>query len=373
MRNAVWATIVASVAIALQSAGASAEAACPSPRLVATLSPGHLGYLFSPGQPFYPNCGGPSPGAGQYPCGAETSYYINGWFWSFGSGNPDVGLGNDNGVLKGEAGSNWLWVGYYPGSTGGAQGTFLGGGLGHWAAAGTDGCIDLDGSDPVLADPQQCNVVVLEDFNGPEGAFAVFAKNPDTSANYVYNGGAGPPFTDHLDLVTIPKPHFVGSNDLGNGNVQIDVVVDCGSLTPEDGYYLQCPNTPGFPGDLRGGYRIYGTTVPSGDKPVCADSRVVAPGGTGVWPCSGSKAWVPLTGAVPCGEPVALTVPCSASEDLYLCSTLLFGGNAPGAAPWELKYCSTNSSPVECDPNTADPQPKPELGVRDRRARRGVR
>jgi hypothetical protein len=70
---------------------------------------------------------------------------------------------------------------------------------------------------------------------------------------------------------------------------------------------------------------------------------------------------------------VSVTLTCDPTQDLYLCSTLLFGGNAPGAAPWELEYCSQNSSPVECDPTTANPQPKPKLGVRDRRARRGAR
>jgi hypothetical protein len=369
MRKLIQFAVALTVVVGLATFMGPAEAACTNARIVASTP---TGYVFTPGNQFYPNCGGPSPGAGTYPCGGETTYYINGWFWSFGGGNPIEGLGNDNGSLKGQYGSTWLFVGYYPGSTGGGIGTFMGGPLAHWQATGTDGCIDFDGSNGSLADPQQCNVVVLEDFTGPNGAYGVFAKNPDANQNYVYNSSFG--FPDALLLAPTPKPQFLGSNNLGDGTVQVNVTVNCGPLTPANGYYLQCPNTPNFPGTLQAGYRLYGVAVPSGDKPVCADSRIVAPGGTGVWPCSGSKQWQPLTGPVPCGQPSNLIVPCAPSQDLYLCTTLLFGGNAVGAAPWEMKYCSMNSSPVECDPNTADPKPKPGLGTRpDRKVSRGTR
>jgi hypothetical protein len=357
------------VAVALFSALAAtmqpAQAVCANLRGLTSLP----GYVFTPGNQFYPSCGYPDPV--NYPCGGDTTYHVNGWFWSFGAGNPVVGAGNDNGSNKGQYPSNWLQVGYYPGSQGGAVGTFIGGGFSHWNFAGTDGCIDNDGTNPVNPDPAQCNVVVLEDFTGPNGAYVVLASDPDAGGNYSYNTDNG--FPPALNLALVPKPLF-GPTNQAPGGVNVNVSLNCGPLTPANGYYLQCPGTPNFPGSLQAGYRLYHTIGPAGTKPTCADSRVVSPGGTGAFPCSGAKQWQPLGGPLACGQGLTNQfIPCTDDQDVYVCATLLFGGNMVGASPWEMKYCSMNSSPLECGPTSADPKPKPGLGTRERRVERGTR
>jgi hypothetical protein len=354
MKRLIQLAIALALTVGLAATMMPAEAACGAARQVTGATPGNTQGIFTPGNPFSPNSDGETT-----PYGSTTSYYINGWFWSFGGGNPIEGLGNDNGQNKGYFGSNWLYVGFVPNPS------FMGGGGAHWQYPGTDGCIDFDGSANPLLDPNQCNVVVLHDFNGPAGFFAVQAKNPNGSGNYEYNATTG--FPQPLTLSPIPKPFYVNSTRVGT-TMNVTVKVQAGPLDPAHGFYLQCPNTPNFPGNLLAGYRLYSTTVPSGAKPVCADSRVTAPGGTGFFGCSGAKAWTPVPGGSAADNvPVNFTIPCDAATDVYLCATLLFGGNAPGAAPWEMKYCSMNATPLECDPQIADPNAKPGLQQRDRK------
>lgn len=319
-----------------------AAASCGGARAVTSVVGATATNFFTPGNPFTPT--------GNYPVtpyGGSTTYYTNGIFWSFGGGNPAYGLGNDSGYFKGESvvlgPTTWLGGGYNGGFP-----LFLGGPFGHWQIPGVDGCIDLDGSNAAGADAQECNVVLLTDEANTTGYFAALSVAPNAGADFVYNSSTG--FPAVIDMAPIPKPTILNSVTVGNTiNITATVVT---APVPANGFYFQCQAA-----NLLLGYKIYARQFPGHNtpKPIQVNTREIDQTfGPPLAP------WIPKTpNLIPVGQPANFQLDCAASgdTDFYLCSTLLFGGTAPGAAPFEMKSCSMNSTKVECGPNMANPEP----------------
>lgn len=172
--------LFAAVAVAMLGMAAlqPAMAACGSPRTFSSIaSATAYSYIYTPGYPF--------------PNGRSTSDNVEGLFWSFSGGDPALGVGNDSGLLDGAAlapdgYAAWL----YPGGTGAylyPTAIYSYNGYSNWADGRIDGCIDLDGSDGALVDPDQCMVVLLTDEVGGVGYFALIAQSPTGTGNYLLN------------------------------------------------------------------------------------------------------------------------------------------------------------------------------------------
>jgi hypothetical protein len=367
MRNLTRLAIGLMVVAAVAASMMPAEAACNAPRAITSATAQSQSYFYSPGNPFQP-VSDSTDGCYSDPgtlsmCGGSITYYVNAFFWAFSAGNPAIGLGADNGSLKGGYNSNWLSTGFYYGGT--LYPGYIGTGTGHWQYPGVDGCIDATGSSSGatgLPDSQECMVVVLNDLNGPDSYFLALSTNPNAGFDFEFNGNAG--FPAQLNLVPTPKP-VVDSSTLSAGTVTLGVSLPVGALTRNNGFDFHCH---GAPGEILSGWKLYyrlwpgpgDTTVPP--EPASADSRSLVPLG----PFPPTPPWISAGPKVPIGQPTAIQVPCG-TGNVALCATLTFGGpsNEVGAADWELKYCSQSSTTVTCDPTLADPGAKKKLGRRE--------
>ena len=232
---------------------------------------------------FNPNCNGGycyvvSPGL-------HASETLAGTFWSFGSGSPAVGTGNDNGAWPL---GNWLlpegskfWLG------------------GSWSASATiDGCI-VGTTAP--GKPAEIMVTLISDEASGTGFFAVASARrivnafPEFDFTFVAGGGVA----HDIDLVEIP-PARVLSSTLGTlvmRGPQLSEVIPGlygdGSLAPEE---------------VVKGYRIY-------RKPDNATSLRTSDG------------WVAVTGTVPLGQNSTVAWTCPPGGRLYVGYTLVFDGN----------------------------------------------
>ncbi len=308
--------LFAAVAVAMLSLAAlqPVQAACGSPRSFTTSNGAEYSYLYTPG---YPHANGQS-----------VSDNFDGVFWSFGGGVPGA-TGNDSGsfgprVPTGTAGQYYAWL--YPGGTFGTlfypAMIYNAGGYSNWADARVDGCIDLDGSDPALVDPDQCMVVLLTDEVGGVGYFALIAQGANPSGDYFLNEAAG---SSAITLAPIPKPSITGSTAVGN-NVQLNMSV----AAPTGGLYLNC--SPAQNSAALQAFNLQVETTARGIAPT--GTTVAAPGGSGT----------PGGGAT-------IDVTCSDTQDtdVYVCTTLGFDSN------YETSVCSENATTVQCGPTLGDP------------------
>jgi hypothetical protein len=351
----------------LAAALAPAQANCLAARGVISTTPNNQTYLYTPGNPFTPNYA-------MYirPGGGTVSYYINGEFWAFGAGNPTVGIGVDSGNFKGQFDTvngqlaNWLIPGYF-----GGQKSFFGGPAGHWQTPGSDGCITTTGSSATLPDDQECNIVLLQDEDGAgtmTGFFAVLATDQNTAADFEYTTATG--FPPAIMLAPIPKPQITGSARVPPDDVNLTVVVNA-TINPANGFYLNC--SPSQNGAIADGYRLYGRRVPRlTPKPTQHNTRWLNQA-LHLRPGPPLPPWQSLTPAkVPLNQPTNILANCNGNEDLWIGASLTFGGVAGGAANYETKIVSMNSTKIECGPNLAEPKPlerparqaKPSIGDR---------
>ncbi len=287
---------VVGILLSLGSTGL-VQASCGAPRSFTSVED-HLSkysYIFTPGFPFF------DPAIDSE---RSTSPELDGVFWSFGGGDPSVSIGNDMGTFgpfapTGSSGqyAAWIYTGYsgpaglYPALI------YNPGGYNHWADPRIDGCIDLDGSDGLQLDPQQCMVVLLTDQANGSGYFALIGESVQPSGNYFLNRAAdnGP-----IVLSAIPPPTIVG---FVAGDVEIDIDFPAG---PTDGLYLGCE--PSQNDSLPVGFRIYRQCVSSGN-PAPLD-RSIGSGWTG-----------------PVAEGTAgstVVVPLGCPEDAYIAASLYF-------------------------------------------------
>jgi hypothetical protein len=364
LRFALGLAVVAGLAASLMPS----QAACNAARVISTVGAGGNSYIYTPGNPFAAGCGGTfGSNGGLQPCGGTASYYLNGFFWAWGGGNPTSGLGHDSGTNKGQYYSNWLLPKYA------GVPALIGGVYSHWQFPGTDGCVDQTGSSSGtsgLPDANECMVIVLNDLAGPNGYFLAMSAPPNQGFDFVFNAGAG--FPTQLNLVPIPKP-FVNSSSLGGGIATLNVSLPIGTLTRANGFDFKCHAAQG---EILTGWKLYFRKYPSNNngtpgnpnddapEPASYQSRAILPlTNTFAPPGPPGPPWTLASGATPIG-PAASTsiqVPCTANEEIALCATLTFGGpsNEPAAVntPWELKFCSA-SRRVTCNPTLADPEDK---------------
>ncbi len=221
-----------------------ARAACALPRSFSSLeSFEDYSYIYTPGYPFANE--------------RTISDDFDAIFWSFGGGDPALGAGNDIGefgpfVPTGSTGQYYAWI--YPG---GIVGTLLypaliynPGGYSNWADSRIDGCIDYDGSDPVLNDEDQCMLVLLADQseNGATGYFGLIAQSASSGGDYLLNRAAdsGP-----IVLEEIPSPNIVSTSG-GGLPLTIELTLAAPTVPPGAIYdNSECPQ------DLVVGYKVY--------------------------------------------------------------------------------------------------------------------
>jgi len=336
---------------AVVTSSTPAHAACTAARAITSAtSTANASYLFSPGNPFLPaadtDCYTDPQGGQQHLCGGSVTYFVNGFFWAFGAGNPAAGLGADSGTNKGGYGSNWLQTSYYP------YFASIGGSSSHWQYPGTDGCITETGNSSGatgLPDSQECLVLVLEDMNGPTGSFLAMSAPPNQAFDFEFTPATG--FPAELNLVPTPKP-VITSAFISGDACNLVVSLPLGALTRANGFDFKCH---GAPGEILTGWKLYYRAYPfSFPEPQSAVSRALVPP-PGFPP---TPPWIGLGGRSPIGTPKVVQFPKGSYQ--VLCATLTFGGpsNAAGATDWELKYCGASSSPILCDNILAEPGAK---------------
>jgi hypothetical protein len=251
-----------------------AEAACTVPALdFGQLSPNCNGgycYVLSPG--------------------SHTSETLAGMFWSFGSGNPTVGTGTDNGAWSL---GNWLQpdgAKFWLGAT--------------WSASSAiDGCI---AGSTAPGKPAEIMVASFSDQSistlDPVGFFAVASARrvanayPEFDFTFVAGGG----LAHDINLVEMPRAQVVSSTmstvvirGPQLSNVTAGLYGD-GSLAP---------------GEVVKGYRIY-------RKPGRATSLRISDG------------WTAMTGTLPLGQiSTVVWTPCGPGNRVSLGYTLVFDGD----------------------------------------------
>jgi hypothetical protein len=350
-------TVAAGLALVmgLSAAWMPAHAVCSAARLVTSSTLTGFSQIATPGNPFFSSYL-------QYvrPGGGTVTYFLNGEFWAFGTGNPAVGPGDDSGAFKGgDFAYNWLALGYYYNTN--VYPAFMNPAGGHWNSPGVDGCIDNTSPTPA----NRCNVVLLQDSDGhgsDSGFFALLAVAGNAGGDYEYTATTG--FPASIALAPIPKPMITGSARIPPDDVSLTVMVST-PISPLTGFYLNC--SPAQNAALPDGYRLYARKVPRDTpKPVAWDTRWIAQGNH-EFPSPGAlPVWTPLdpnpgTPGVfektPLGVPANVVVQCTGNEDIWIGTALTFGGVAPGAANYETKIVSQNSTKIQCGPDFAEPKP----------------
>ncbi len=223
--------------------------------------------------------------------GLRTSDTLAGTFWSFGSGNPAVGNGTDNGAWSL---GNWLhpegskfWLG------------------GNWSASSAiDGCIT---GSTAPGKPAEIMVALTSDEAFGMAFFAVASARrivnafPEFDFTFVAGGG----LARDINLVEIPRARILSvtrPDTYRFGGVMFSQVspgiYGDGSLAPQE---------------VAKGYRIYTSLqTPTSLKT--------------------SAGWSAISGIVPLDQDVSINVPCpAATGEFYVGSTLAFDGDFESA------------------------------------------
>lgn len=273
-----------------------AEASCGSPGPLAS-----AGYIITPNSPYASGGSGPSVTAN-----------VGAFFWAVGSGNPDVGAGNDSGSVipltttYTTPGILYSSYGAYPASI------FVG-----WEQAGVDGC--------VLLGANRCTAVFLTDQDPMTGdpVFAILSDEGSGTNAYDYPG---------LTMAVAPKLAITGSSRAGT---VVTLNVDDPDLS--GGLHLDSAASCG--GGLNGiiaGYRVCWIIQSSGGMPPSDFAR-------GSWTCGDAEAFDDSGASVSfdCGD---------ADNDAYLTWTL------DTDSGFTMPTVSQGSTRIECGSNIAEPE-----------------
>ncbi len=322
----IWILVLSGLLLSL--AQLDVRAGCSLPRTFSTLeSAEDFSYIYTPGYPFAND--------------RSISDDFDAIFWSLGGGNPALGEGNDMGefgpfVPTGSTGQHYAWI--YPG---GIVGTVLypaliynSGGYSNWADPRIDGCIDNDGSDPLLNDEDQCMLVLLADQsdNGSVGYFGLIAQNASPFGSYYLNRAAdnGP-----IVLDEIPKPHIVSSSAGGNP-LTIELTLAAPTI-PQTALYdnSDCPQ------ELVVGYKVYAIEQEPG-APLPDRTRDDGDPLTGWEPAVGGVG--PGGGPIPIDQSATVLIECPfpAPEPTALALSLIFESG------FETPFVSGSSTMIDC-------------------------
>ena len=337
MRRIVLLLAVSLVAIAtLQT---PLQAACGSASVIGTVGgPGQQSWVFSrvfaddPNYQFYYGVptvyGSPTP---------PLNSSLRATFWRLGSGDPTVGLGNDNGAFDLVA-------------SGGIQSYQLPSYLFYqaaevvsgWSDPSVDGCIDGG----------NCQCLLLSEQDGADTYLAILSAQSEATTDTFFNRGGADGEGNELPIILeeLQRPAILSTSRLPDFTVLPQVRVD----TPTANIYAKdgCDCSPI-------GYRVLQIMFPRGTNPATV-SRDIAE-------------WSPVAlsdgqpqGITPIGDTVTVRSECgNVDRDVYLAAQLIFPDG------FELPYVTKNSAWIQCGPNLADPADRPKpirpMGPRNRR------
>lgn len=351
---------VAAVAVLALSISAPTNANCGTNAIISTQAADGTSFIFTPTfQNFsgYYNVGAGAPFTYSYDAGnpAPSALSPNARvsFWHLGNGNPQVGLGNDNGGFDIVAEGGLYGYGYAsgPNYAGGFwEGATINTGWDSSALSATDGC--LTGGD--------CMCLLISDDDGGVGLFAILGGQSSLNLDTFMNrsgttDGTDPTKNAPIVLQPIPGPVINSSNRDGT---TFDVTLNIGIGSAGAADYTQdgCNCAPT-------GYKILQTIVPRGGMP--PQSRDVG-------------AWAELTLADDSPQPAGGTDPALAvdvksacggtNNDVYLTTQLIFDSG------FSTSVVSSNSTRMECGPSLATPgdsKPRPDRPTRPDRPRGG--
>ncbi len=315
------------------------DAGCPGSQLLdATFS-----YLVS--NPSWGGAGGDGR-CGRNGCYATesdppVSPRMKGVYWSVGTGNPVIGVGNDSGLFSGGFGPGLFWLKQVSSESAYGTGTPFTGGLYHYPAwvslklsppyvtgpPVTWSSPDADGCGPLNPPSTVCTCMLLTDEWSDVGYFATLSARSDQLGNTNIDPG------QTIRLAPIPRPRIVRSFRVNGGT---DVVVSVGLSsdalpdTPAEGVYSKdgCPS-------CLGGFRVFGAVV----------SRTSSP------PPQSAYVELPRADGTPQGDtPFLTTVDIGADCDplvenvMYLAIQLV----GEGAAPFRTGVVSQASTRIHC-------------------------
>ena len=335
--------IVAVLALFLAAAFTPAQAACGAALLIATTdsTTGAKTFVNTAIPGWSPNyCFGiPGYAPSMYPGVPPVTPAFDGVFWAFGTGNPAIGLGDDNGL--------WLassWSYYYANPSYliyGAAEIFT-----SWAGAAViDGCLFNSGPTTGPDPGQECTCVLLTDQDGATGYYAIAANSTDPGSNSFLTQPGTEPCNNNsgnISLQPIPAPYI---NNATWNPVTGDVTFNA-TVSGDPGNYNLDPATCGC-GPI--GYQVVYAAVPRGnpapsDRDEAAWTVANLPGG-------GAQPVTPMGGAVTV-EPTCGLV----DQDVYLGTLLHFDSG------YTASVVSSNSTRAECGTNIAEPfEPRPRV------------
>ncbi len=260
-------------------------------------------------------------------------------FWRTGTGDPAVGMGDDNGTYDMIANGGFYFSGTLPTST---FGGYIRGGklLGTWQPAGIDGCVGAN----------SCMCLLVTDQDGVNGDWAILGAMSNANFNsFMDIGGTdGVANLAPIRMVNFDPPGITGSR---RDAVSFDVELDVTLAAPAGGVYTQdgCACGPV-------GFKVLQQIVPEGNMPptdrdagLWAEPTLVGGGAQGV---------------TAFGDTVTVESACGASNtDVYLTTQLIFDSN------FGTSVVSGNSTRVECGPTLANPDDRPSKPARPQRDR----
>ncbi len=253
------------------------------------------------------------------PYNPEVTWFNGASWWGFGTGNPTIGAGNDNGAwqsnnLGPSPGTQpWLYPGYPPSES-------------KWfATGGTDGGL-TDGCP--TGGPL---VMMVADQAAGVGYFAVTIANESTS-NATGNIWDFSQTGVNQVEIAIPKPRITASQRLSATQTQVTVNNPLSDF--QGGYYPETGVTQ-TAGQVITGFKIYRQIV-------VRDAAA---------PVDRASGWTAATAATSMGTNATITLDCAVDSDAYLALSVVF----EGATPFETPVVGPNSTKIQCGPTLAEP------------------
>ena len=268
----------------------------------------------------------------QYGCyGASISPNFRAFFWSLGTGDPAIGLGDDSGAFHSDdwvqpglesSIPNYFYFSYFGDNVGGTL---------NWAQSpAIDGCVNL-------APAPQCTCLLLSDTWGDQAYYAVISDQADAGTNFDISRPGGAPYV----MAPVPRPTVINSvRQEGTNNVAFTVGLGGDNLSAGNYEKESC--------DCGLSYKIYANVRPRGSQP--PNSRDISTGG-----------WVdvaPSSGGTAAGATTTFEVNCGATDtDVYLGTVLTTSDG------FTATHVSENGARVECGPTIADPVQRPSRPI----------
>ncbi len=248
-------------------------------------------------------------------------------FWSLNTGDPTVGLGDDDGS---RANSDWLQR--FQGNP--IYGIYMTK-ANNWSQPGIDGCIE---NKPARGEERMVALFGDTDAGGTTAYWAVSITQRDTAASPQFDFQGNPPA--HIQLIEIPTPAIVASRKLSADVIEVDI---------------QCP-------DLSAGFYTDGNNVLSDVVQGCQifqqQLALNSPGPAGAGSRDLANGWAAIGAAIPSGSVGTVTLGgCNATNDF---SNYLGVGIALDSG-FTTNFVGPNSNRVDCGPNVATPSPRFKL------------